>query len=105
MKSPIMLACVMVAAMGMTVMAEEAAPAAGAPVVKAEKGKHAAMTPEQREAMIAKRLEAIKAKDEAKYNELVALKASDPEAFKTKMREMGRGEHGKGKKGEAPATK
>ena len=66
----------------------------------AEKGKakHAEMTPAQREEMINKRLEQIKAKDEALYKELIALKEKDPEAFKAKMREMGKKEHAKGPK-------
>lgn len=62
-----------------------------------EKPKHAEMTKEQREAMMNKRLEAIKAKDEALYKELIALKEKDPEAFKAKMRELGRQEHAKNK--------
>lgn len=95
MKHPIMLVCAMMAAMGMSAMAEEnAAPAAAAKAeVKAEKAKGAKMTDAQREAMIEKRLAAIKAKDEALYKELVELKAKDPEAFKAKMKELGHGEH------------
>lgn len=62
-----------------------------------EKPKHAEMTKEQREAMMNKRLEAIKAKDEALYKELIALKEKDPEAFKAKMRELAKQEHAKNK--------
>lgn len=106
MKSPILLVCAMVAAMGVTVLAEDKAPAACAGGEKAQvqagkKGKHGPMTEAQREAMMNKHLEQIKAKDEAQYKELVALKEKDPEAFKAKMREL-RKAQGKGKGAEAP---
>lgn len=101
MKSPIMLACALVAAMGLTVMAEEKAPVAGAGAEKAqvqgEKGKHGEMTEAQREARTTKFLESIKAKDEAQYKELVALKEKDPEAFKAKMKELRAKAHEQGK--------
>lgn len=122
MKSSVMLVCAMVAAMGMTVMAEDKGVAAGAgekAQVQAGKGKHAPMTEAQREAAINKQLEQIKAKDEAQYKELIALKEKDPEAFKAKMRELrkaqaqaheqgqgkGKGKgHGKDKGPEAPVV-
>ena len=91
MKSPIMLVCAMVAAMGMTVCAETQANAeAGAAKTQAQagKGKHGEMTEAQREAKMQKRLEQIKAKDEALYKELIALKEKDPAAFKAKMHEL-----------------
>lgn len=92
MKSPIMLVCAMVAAMGLTGMAEEKAAVADAGAekvqVQGEKKKHGEMTEAQREARTAKALEQIKAKDEALYKELVALKEKDPEAFKAKMKEL-----------------
>lgn len=101
----ILLAMAVMSALTMGTLAAEE----GAAAVK-EKPKHAQMTKEQREAMMNKRLEAIKAKDEALYKELIALKEKDPEAFKAKMREIakqqgqahGKGQgHGKGKaKGE-----
>lgn len=98
MKSPIMLVCAMLAAMSMSVLAAEQ-PAAGAKggenaQVQAGKGKHAKLTDEQRAEMVNKRLEQIKAKDEALYKELVALKEKDPEAFKVKMHELAK-EQGK----------
>jgi hypothetical protein len=71
----------------------------GAEGAAKEKPKHAQMTKEQREEMIAKKLEAIKAKDEAKYKELVELKEKDPKAFAAKMREMAKEDHAKGGKG------
>lgn len=90
MKNPVMLACAMVAALSLSVMAEQKAPAAAAEAgkaqVKAEKV--------DREAMMNKRLERIKEKDEALYKQLVELKEKDPEAFKAKMRELAK-EQGK----------
>lgn len=88
----IMLAMAVMSALTMGTLAAEE----GAAAVK-EKPKHAQMTKEQREAMMNKRLEAIKAKDEALYKELIALKEKDPEAFKAKMRELGKQEHAKNK--------
>ncbi|MDD2460364.1 MAG: hypothetical protein PHT98_04685 [Kiritimatiellae bacterium] len=107
MKTPIMLACALVLAAGLNGSAQEkaatpatpAVPAVPAAVEKdanAGKGRGAKLTPEQREAMVTKRLEQIKAKDEALYKELVELKEKDPKAFRDKMREQGRGQ-GKGK--------
>ncbi len=107
MKTPIMLACALVLATVLNGRTQEkaatpatpAVPAAPAAVEKdanAGKGKGAKLTPEQREAMVTKRLEQIKAKDEALYKELVELKEKDPKAFRDKMREQGRGQ-GKGK--------
>lgn len=87
-----MLALAVMSALATGVMAAEQAEGG----VK-EKPKHAEMTKEQREAMMNKRLESIKAKDEALYKELIALKEKDPEAFKAKMREIGKQEHAKGK--------
>lgn len=97
MKSPIMLACAMVLAMSVSSFAQQqaaAAPAAENAQVKGGKGQGAKMTPEQREAMVNKRLETIKAKDEALYKELVDLKEKDPKAFRDKMRELAQA-HGK----------
>ncbi|HPB10333.1 MAG TPA: hypothetical protein PLT74_03660 [Kiritimatiellia bacterium] len=102
-----MLACALVLATVLNGRTQEkaatpatpAVPAAPAAVEKdanAGKGKGAKLTPEQREAMVTKRLEQIKAKDEALYKELVELKEKDPKAFRDKMREQGRGQ-GKGK--------
>lgn len=88
----ILLAMAMMSALTMGTIAAEQ----GAGAVK-EKPKHAEMTQEQREARMNKRLEAIKAKDEALYKELIALKEKDPEAFRAKMRELGRQEHAKNK--------
>lgn len=107
MKTPIMLACALVLATVLNGRTQEkaatpatpAVPAAPAAVEKdanAGKGKGAKLTPEQREAMVTKRLEQIKAKDEALYKELVELKEKDPKAFRDKMSEQGRGQ-GKGK--------
>jgi hypothetical protein len=94
-----MLAFAVVAALSSGVMAADGA-AEGAK----DKPKHAQMTPEQREAMITKRLETIKAKDEALYKELIALKEKDPEAFKAKMKELSKQDHQKGPgKGKAKA--
>ncbi len=90
MKSSMLLVCAMMAAVNVSVWAAEEGAKAPA---EAGKGKHAQMTPEQREAMITKRLEGIKAKDEAQYKELVALKEKDPKAFNEKMRELGKAEH------------
>ncbi len=90
----IMLAMAVMSALTMGTLAAEE----GAGAVK-EKPKHAEMTKEQREAMMNKRLEAIKAKDEALYKELIALKEKDPEAFKVKMRELAKEEHAKAGKG------
>jgi len=92
----VMLAFAVMAALATGAMAAENA--AGAEAGKG-KAKHGEMTKEQREEMINKRLEAIKAKDEAKYKELVELREKDPEAFKAKMREMAKEEHAKGGKG------
>lgn len=109
MKSPMMLVCAMVAAMGMNVLAAEQAPAVAVakPEVKAEKGKHGPMTEEQREAMMNKQLDAIKEKNPEQYKELVALKEKDLAAFKDKMKELRKAhEAGKGKgkgKGKAAA--
>jgi len=119
MKSPIMLVCAMMMAMGASVWAEEKAQTAVAE--GAEKAqvqiKHGPKTEAQREAMMNKRLERIKAKDEALYKELVALKEKDPAAFKAKMRELAKADAaaakakaGEGKikgqgKAVAPATK
>ena len=91
MKSPMMLVCALLATMSLSVWAADEG-GAKAPA-EAGKGKHAQMTPEQREAMVTKRLEGIKAKDEAQYKELVALKEKDPKAFNQKMRELGKAEH------------
>lgn len=110
MKHPILLVCAMVAAMGMTVMAEDKAAGADKAPAKGEKGQHKQLTDAQREEMMNKRLEQIKVKDEAQYKELIALKEKDPEAFKAKMKELGRaghakGEgHGKAKGADAPAA-
>lgn len=101
MKRSLVLVCAMMMTMGMSVLAEEQAAAkveGEKAQVQEAKGKHPKMTPAQREEMMNKRLEAIKAKDEALYKELVALKEKDPEAFKAKMRELGKAEgkaHGK----------
>jgi hypothetical protein len=89
-----MLVCAMVAAMGLNVLAADQAPAAGAD--KAPAKAHKQMTDAERETMMNKRLDAIKAKDEALYKELVALKEKDPAAFKAKMRELGKAAHAKG---------
>lgn len=102
MKSSLMLVCAMVAAMGMSALAEEQANAnaAGGQAQAQEAKKHGQMTAAQREERINKRLEAIKAKDEALYKELIALREKDPEAFKAKMRELGKAQgqaHGEGK--------
>ncbi|MFA6633280.1 MAG: hypothetical protein WCU90_13345 [Kiritimatiellia bacterium] len=104
MKTPIMLACALVLAAGLNGSAQEKAATPATPAVPAAvekdanagKGRGAKLTPEQREAMVTKRLEQIKAKDEALYKELVELKEKDPKAFRDKMREQGRGQ-GKGK--------
>ena len=94
MKSPIMLVCAMVAAMGLTAMAEEKAAGAAGDKAQVQAGKkHGEMTEAQREEMINKHLEQIKAKDEALYKELIALKEKDPEAFKAKMKELRAKEH------------
>lgn len=89
----IMLAFAVMSALAMGTMAAEE----GAAGKEKGKAKHAEMTPAQREEMMNKRLESIKAKDEALYKELVALKEKDPDAFKAKMRELGKQAHGKGK--------
>ncbi len=107
MKTPIMLACALVLAASLNGRAQEKAATPATPAVPAApaavekdanegKGRGAKLTPEQREAMVTKRLEQIKAKDEALYKELVELKEKDPKAFRDKMREQGRGQ-GKGK--------
>ena len=95
MKNPVMLVCAVLSSMTMSVMAADQGAGAGADKPKA---KHE-MTPAQREEMMNKRLEAIKAKDEALYKELIALKEKDPEAFKAKMRELAKANgkaHGEG---------
>lgn len=92
----IVLAFAVMSALVTGVMAAEE----GAAVKEKGKAKHAEMTPAQREEMMNKRLEAIKAKDEALYKELVDLKEKDPAAFKAKMRELGKQQgkaHGKAK--------
>ncbi len=89
MKSPIMLVCALVAAMSMSVSAVEQGAAAGGDKTQVQaKAKPAKLTEAQREELMNKRLESIKAKDEALYKELVALKEKDPAAFKAKMREL-----------------
>lgn len=115
MKTSIMLACALVFVTGLCVRAQQqaaapAAPAAVAKEAKADKGKGAKLSPEQREALMTKRLEQIKAKDEALYKELVELKGKDPKAFRDKMREQGRAQgkgkgkgRGKGNKGQPKA--
>lgn len=90
----VMLAFAVMAALVTGALANDNA-AAGAEAGKG-KAKHAQMTKEQREEMITKRLEKIKATDEAKYKELVELKEKDPKAFATKMRELAKEEHAKG---------
>lgn len=99
MKTPILLVCTLIAALGTSAIAQDNAAGEKGGAKKAEKAK---MTAEQREAMMNKRLEAIKAKDEALYKELVALKEKDPAAFKAKMMELSKQEHAnkaaKGKK-------
>jgi len=89
-----MLVCAMVVAMGISVMAEEQAVTAGGEnaKVQAEKGKHAKLIKADAEEMMNKRLERIKAKDEALYKELIALKEKDPKAFKAKMHELAKAE-------------
>jgi len=94
-----LLAVTLIATLASGVLAQEQA---AQPAAQPAKKEHKQMTPEQREAMINKRLEVIKAKDEAQYKELVALKEKDPKAFAAKMRELGPkrgagGEHKKGK--------
>jgi hypothetical protein len=91
----IMLVVSVLAALTMGTMAAEE----GAAGKEKGKAKHAEMTKEQREEMMNKRLESIKAKDEALYKELVDLKEKDPAAFKAKMREQAKQQgkaHGKG---------
>ena len=94
-----MLAFAVMAALTSGVMAADAAGGAAK-----EKPKHAQMTPEQQVARFDKKLEAIKAKDEAQYKELVALKEKDQAAYIAKMKELVKadrakaaGEKGKGK--------
>jgi acyl-CoA reductase-like NAD-dependent aldehyde dehydrogenase len=98
MKTPIMLACALVLATVLNGRTQEkaatpatpAVPAAPAAVEKdanAGKGKGAKLTPEQREAMVTKRLEQIKAKDEALYKECSNSKRKTPRHSETKMRE------------------
>ena len=90
MKSPIMLVCAMMLAMGVSVLAEEKAAVAGGEQkqVQAEKKPHGPKDEARMEAMMTKQLEAIKAKDEALYKELVALRETDVKAFRAKMREL-----------------
>ena len=88
----------MIAALATGAMAKEKK-AAGAPAPAKKE-----MTADQKAAHVAKALEAIKAKDEALYNELIALKEKDPAAFEAKMAEQCKKGHtdgakGKGKKG------
>jgi len=97
MKYPIMLVCVMMTAMSMSALAQGAAAGAAGGAATTEKAKHPKMTEEQRAAMIDKKLQEIKAKDEAQYKELIALKEKDPEAFKAKMRELFKADHPKAK--------
>ncbi len=92
MKTPILLVCALAAVLGTSALAEDAATTANTTANKTEKAKHAKVTAEQREAMMNKRLEAIKAKDEALYKELVALREKDPAAFKAKMQELSKQE-------------
>jgi len=96
MKYPILLVCAMMTAMSMSALAQGAA-AGAAGTEKTEKAKHPKMTEAQREAAINKKLEEIKAKDEAQYKELIALKEKDPEAFKAKMHELFKADHPKAK--------
>jgi len=58
--------------------------------IKRERPIRGPMTPEQRKAMEERRMERIKEKDEALHKELVELREKDPEAFRARMREMGR---------------
>lgn len=92
MKYPIMLVCALVATVSLSTLAEDAAATAVAKPAATEKVKGAKLTPEQREAMTNKKLEQIKAKDEALYKELVALREKDPAAFNAKMRELRKAE-------------
>jgi len=105
MKYPILMACAMMAALTTSVLAQGAAAggAAGG-TAKTERAKHPKMTEEQKAALIDKKLEEIKAKDEAQYKELIALKAKDPEAFKAKMHELIKADHAKAKGPKAAAA-
>ncbi|MEI6646333.1 MAG: hypothetical protein WCP12_09865 [bacterium] len=92
----------MIAALATGTMAKDGAGAAGAAPAKKE------MTADQKAAHTAKMLENIKAKDEALYKELIALKEKDPAAFEAKMAELRakhRAEAGKGKGGAKKACK
>ena len=104
MKCSVMLVCAMMTVMGMSASAGEKAGGAGGEQVKAEdgKGKHPELTEAQREERTNKLLERIKAKDEAKYKELMDLKEKDPKAFKMKLREVAK-ELGLGKEEKGPA--
>ena len=88
MKYPIMLVCALVATVSLSTLAEDAAATAAAKPAATERVKGSKLTPAQREAAINKRLEQIKAKDEALYKELVALREKDPAAFNAKMHEL-----------------
>lgn len=91
MKSPILLACALMTAITLGGMAKEnAADGEGgkAKQVKRERPERGPMTPERKKAMMDKRMERIKEKDEALYKELSALREKDPEAFDNRMREM-----------------
>jgi len=88
MKHPIMLVCALVATVSLSTLAEDAAATAAAKPAATEKAKGSKHTPAQREAAINKKLEQIKAKDEALYKELVALREKDPAAFNAKLHEL-----------------
>ncbi|GEM_PF-3539902 len=93
MKSPILLACALITAMTLSGVAQEQVPAveAGKPKqVRRERANRGPLTEEKRKAMMDKRLERIKEKDEVLHKELVELREKDPEAFRTRMREMTR---------------
>lgn len=85
-----------------------AAEAGPAQVQKGQRGDREGVKVD-REAMIAKRLEAIKAQDEAKYKELVELRQKDPRAFREQMRALAprrkQGEPGAKGEGDAPARR
>lgn len=93
-----LIALAMIATLATGAMAKEGKGAAGKEPAKTE------MTAEQKAEKQAKVLAAIKAKDEALYNELIALKEKDPAAFEAKMLELRKKHHeagkGKGKGGE-----
>jgi len=88
MKYPMMLVCALVASMSLSVIAETATTGTATTTAKTEKAaKHGQLTQAEKEARINKTLEQIKAKDEALYKELVALREKDPAAFNAKLRE------------------